>query len=266
MVFQSRLASRWHSFCCPNNLKWYTTISICSEQRRTIGIYGRMGTANCFQKCAFGTYYGSRLVPKWRVSRYIRDGRQSPYLADKRSNHRHHVPPFHFFFIGSYVKRHPVFNVVALAWHPTTNTLSFTTSQGQLYRWKECLPPDLPPSYGSVKKAPANNYRPEHINDSSSLSRSPSILSRGRDPFDDDLEDEDDDFVIDDDGAGYVPSHARKRNVDWGDDEYPSKRGRGELASVFRVKMHEPFQSGSTPWRGNRRYLSKYSIHGILVI
>jgi hypothetical protein len=25
---------------------------------------------------------------------------------------------------------------------------------------------------------------------------------------------------------------------------------------TFRIKLHEPFQSGSTPWRGNRRYLS----------
>jgi chromosome transmission fidelity protein 4 len=152
-----------------------------------------------------------------------------------------------------------VFNVVALAWHPTSHTLSFTTSQGQLYRWKECLPSDFPPAYGGVKRAPTSNHRPDQSNDSSTLSRSPSILSRGGDPFgDDDLLDEDDDFVIDDDGAGYVPLAARKRNAEW-DDEYPSKRGRGELAgggSMFRVKTHDPFQSGSTPWRGNRRYLS----------
>ena len=224
-----------------------------------------MGTANNFQKCAFRTYYGSRLVPEWGVPRYFRHRRQSPYLANKRSNYRRHVPPSYIHFF-SYVQRHPVFNVVALAWRPTTTTLSFTTSQGQLYRWKECLPTDLPPSHGPVKKAPTSNHRPEHINDSSSLSRSPSILSRGGDLFGDDLEDEDDDFVIDDDGAGYVPSHARKRNAESGGDEYPSKRGRGEVGSLLRAKIHDPFQSGSTPWRGNRRYLSIFPIREILVI
>ena len=72
------------------------------------------------------------------------------------------------------------------------------------------------------------------------------------DPFGDD---EDDDFVIDDDGAGYVPLQNRKRGGDWDDVPY-SKRGRGDIGPMFRVKTHEPFQSGSTPWRGNRRYLS----------
>lgn len=149
-----------------------------------------------------------------------------------------------------------MFNVVALAWHPTSHTLSFTTSQGQLYRWKECLPSDFAPAFGSVKRAPTNNHRHEQSNDSSTLSRSPSILSRGEPFGDDDLFDEDDDFVIDDDGAGYVPLAARKRPADY-DDEYPSKR-RYEMGggSFFRVKTHDPFQSGSTPWRGNRRYLS----------
>ena len=62
---------------------------------------------------------------------------------------------------------------------------------------------------------------------------------------------------MDDDGAGYVPTHNRKRNAEWDDDLFSrNKRGRNEYTSGFRVKPHEPFQSGSTPWRGNRRYLS----------
>jgi chromosome transmission fidelity protein 4 len=84
-----------------------------------------------------------------------------------------------------------------------------------------------------------------------SLSRSPSILSR---VHDDGFGDEDDDdFIVDDDGAGYVANHNRKRNGDW--DEPHSKR-RGDVYPSFKIKPHEPFQSGSTPWRGNRRYLS----------
>jgi chromosome transmission fidelity protein 4 len=148
--------------------------------------------------------------------------------------------------------RYPAFNVVALAWHPTSNTLSFTTSQGQLYRWKDCIPSTHPVSFGSLKRAPLNNHTRTTSSDTS-LSRSPSILSRTHHDQDD-MFDEDDDFIVDDDGAGYVPAHNRKRNGDWGEEPF-SKRGRSEFSS-FRVKPHPPFQSGSTPWRGNRRYLS----------
>jgi hypothetical protein len=105
-----------------------------------------------------------------------------------------------------------------------------------------------------VKKAPTLNNNIRQDTDTSSFSRSPSILSRtNHDAFGED--DEDDDFVVDDDGAGYVPLHSRKRNGDWEDGPY-AKRGRNEHSSAFRIKPHEPFQSGSTPWRGNRRYLS----------
>jgi len=147
--------------------------------------------------------------------------------------------------------RYTAFNVVALAWHPTSNTLSFTTSQGQLYRWKDCIPSTHPQSYGSISKAP----KPISYSSDPPSSRSPSILSRGsRGRYFDEDETDDDAFIVDDDGAGYVPS--RKRRMDtWGDPtigDYPSKRGRAE----FQVKIHEPFQSGSTPWKGNRRYLS----------
>jgi len=87
-----------------------------------------------------------------------------------------------------------------------------------------------------------------------SFSRSPSTLPRSNnDPYLD--EDEDDDFIVDDDGAGYVAPHNRKRNGEWDDNPF-SKRGRNDYTSSFRVKPHPPFQSGSTPWKGNRRYLS----------
>jgi chromosome transmission fidelity protein 4 len=137
---------------------------------------------------------------------------------------------------------------MALAWHPTTNTLSFTTSQGQLYRWKDCIPSPYPTSHGSLKRAPTTHNHT--TSPDTPLSRSPSILSRtNQDPF---ADEEDDDFIIDDDGAGYVPAHTRKRNGDWDDAPF-SKRNRHD---TFRIKPHEPFQSASTPWRGNRRYLS----------
>ena len=181
------------------------------------------------------------MVTQRRIPRNLRLRRKSPHLASKRSNHHNHVTPQ----TPSLTKSYSAFNVVALAWHPTSNALSFTTSQGQLYRWKNCIPSSYPPSHGPMKRAPTNPLH--HADSETSLSRSPSILSRQGGYMDDD----DDDFVIDDDGAGYVPAGARKRSAPW--DERDSIKRR---ATDFRVRFHPPFQSGSTPWRGNRRYLS----------
>ena len=89
-------------------------------------------------------------------------------------------------------------------------------------------------------------------NSETSISRSPSILSRDDAGAGDSYLDDDDDFIIDDDGAGYVPNAARKRAWDDSNGDSHSKR----RATDFRVRFHEPFQSGSTPWKGGRRYLS----------
>ena len=74
----------------------------------------------------------------------------------------------------------------------------------------------------------------------------------------------DDGFLEDDDGAGYaeegtvVSGHNKRRfsvyedGVDGDDSRPPKRRAPG---SSFRPRIHESFQPGSTPWRGNRRYL-----------
>jgi chromosome transmission fidelity protein 4 len=74
----------------------------------------------------------------------------------------------------------------------------------------------------------------------------------GIDP--DAMDQDDDGFIEDDDGAGYAeePNRYGKRSAD------PLS---GPLAkrpaahSVWRPQIHESFQPGSTPWKGNRRYL-----------
>lgn len=68
-----------------------------------------------------------------------------------------------------------------------------------------------------------------------------------------------DDFVSDDDGAGYLDDIN-----DFG------KRGNGHLDPIdgfesrkrssyqpWQPKLHQSFQPGSTPWRGNRKYLCR---------
>ena len=66
-----------------------------------------------------------------------------------------------------------------------------------------------------------------------------------------------DDFVIDDDGAGYaldVNGHGKRTNghLDHIDLQDPKRRA---AYRAWEPSIHESFQPGSTPWRGNRRYL-----------
>ena len=66
-----------------------------------------------------------------------------------------------------------------------------------------------------------------------------------------------DDFVEDDDGAGYADGrniNGKRTNGHLDDlDIFDGKR-RATYGS-WQPKIHESFQPGSTPWRGNRRYL-----------
>lgn len=73
-----------------------------------------------------------------------------------------------------------------------------------------------------------------------------------------DLGMDEDDFVSDDDGAGYLDDalneHGKRSNAHLDPIEgYNSKR----TARSWEPRIHQPFQPGSTPWRGNRRYLCK---------
>jgi len=65
----------------------------------------------------------------------------------------------------------------------------------------------------------------------------------------------DDDFVVDDDGAGYalgLNTNGKRSNdhLDPYDLEASSKR-----RALWQPEYHEAFQPGATPWRGNRKYL-----------
>lgn len=68
-----------------------------------------------------------------------------------------------------------------------------------------------------------------------------------------------DDFVEDDDGAGYfegVNVHGKRSNGHLDDfDDFGGKRR--ATYEAWQPTVHKSFQSGSTPWRGNRRYLCK---------
>lgn len=70
-------------------------------------------------------------------------------------------------------------------------------------------------------------------------------------------EDDEDNFVSDDDGAGYldeINDYGKRSNghldpiESWESRKRPSHQ-------AWQPKLHPSFQPGSTPWRGNRKYL-----------
>ncbi|KAK0626203.1 WD40-repeat-containing domain protein [Immersiella caudata] len=162
------------------------------------------------------------------------------------------------------VARYEYPNVMDIAWHPTQNLVSFTTTNGEVFICPDFvseqfsgmlrLPKQPAPFiHDPLAEISANGRKPE------ANGHKPLAARPRRDSLEslDNLLNEDygdlDDFVVDDDGAGYAPNVGRKRPAE--DDgiygAHPSKR-----SAYFQAQHHESFQPGSTPWRGNRKYLA----------
>ncbi|KAF5524932.1 Minichromosome loss protein 1 [Colletotrichum aenigma] len=161
----------------------------------------------------------------------------------------------------SVIQKFDYSNVIDITWHPKDNLLSFTTSDGEVYIYPNliteqfagllALPRQPAPFIHDPLAEISNNARRPEPNGKAGIPSRPrrdslgsldSFLN-GADGYDDG-----DDFVVDDDGAGY--STGKKRPHEGGGD--------GERANKRRMMestLHEAFQPGSTPWRGNRKYL-----------
>lgn len=153
-------------------------------------------------------------------------------------------------------------NVIDISWHQTENLVSFTNADGEVY-----IHPGLVPEQHSqllkLTRQPAPFIHDPQTELTTNLRRPdangvrPDAPRRRRDSVEsyDSLLDgplaEDDDFVEDDDGAGYVINGNGKR--------VPGASTAVGASSVKRRQVepqyHEAFQPGSTPWRGNRKYL-----------
>lgn len=162
----------------------------------------------------------------------------------------------------SIIARYEYPDVMDIAWHPTNNLLSFTTTLGEVY----ICPEFISDQFSILLKLPLQPapFIHDPRSENSTIARRP--IPNGHKPrphqadaelaseFDSLLDgysgDEDDGFVVDDDGAGYALG--RKRPADDGDlfGDRPNKR-----ANILRPQYHDPFQPGATPWRGNRKYL-----------
>ncbi|KAL4750414.1 hypothetical protein BDW72DRAFT_213401 [Aspergillus terricola var. indicus] len=154
-------------------------------------------------------------------------------------------------------------NVINLAWHPTKNGVSLTTSDGEIFIFDGFVPKDhqallqkplqaAPIFPGTLTEISDNVRRPLASRPKEALRRNSIDSLDDILGYDQDMED----FVEDDDGAGYVESMnglGKRTNEHLGDIEgHMDKR---TLTSFPKPKVHPPLQPGSTPWRGNRRYL-----------
>ncbi|PWW74830.1 WD40 repeat-like protein [Tuber magnatum] len=160
--------------------------------------------------------------------------------------------------IAKYDYRH----IVSLAWHPKHNAISFTTSRGELYTLPNAVPDDRAFRLKlTIRPAPLlSGSGPSTVLENRSKPPPPRRRAGSVDSLDDILgggmDDDLDDFIIDDDGAGYLePSKGRKRGSEHLDAiAHGSKRPAYGMA-MWSPEIHEPFQPGSTPWKGKRRYL-----------
>ncbi|KAL6834491.1 WD40-repeat-containing domain protein [Trichoderma camerunense] len=163
------------------------------------------------------------------------------------------------------IQRYEYSNVIDLAWHPSKNILSFTTTEGEVYIYPDFLSDQYSPMLKlPVQPAP---FIHDPLLEISANKRALAVNGQKRDiptrprrdslgSLDSYLEDEnyadgdDDGFVVDDDGAGYTTGQKRGRVGDEGTGDYANKR-----RHLLDPQYHEAFQPGSTPWRGNRKYL-----------
>ncbi|KZF20612.1 WD40 repeat-like protein [Xylona heveae TC161] len=159
-------------------------------------------------------------------------------------------------------------NVMAIAWHPTQNLMSFTTSDGEVFMYNDIVPSEyMSLLKKGVQPAPfIHDPLAETLanGNSNGIGQKEGLRRRYGTP--DSLDDilgsegggDEDDFIVDDDGAGYAEraEFPLKRPYD----DYETEPAYAPLAKRtayehYRPRMHTPFQVGSTPWRGNRKYL-----------
>ncbi|KAF2811862.1 WD40 repeat-like protein [Mytilinidion resinicola] len=161
--------------------------------------------------------------------------------------------------------------VLAVAWHPTENTISYTNGEGQLFIRPGFVPEEhaallrqgLQPApflHDPLAENGANGVRrivngPEKLAMRGARAGTPDSLD---DMLDGMSDAEDEGFVVDDDGAGYadevINGHGKRTNGHLDAYNGASKR-RVPASHSFEPEVRPSFQPGSTPWQGNRRYL-----------
>jgi chromosome transmission fidelity protein 4 len=161
--------------------------------------------------------------------------------------------------------------VLAMMWHPKQNILSYTNNDGELYIHTDFVPEE---SVSMLQKQlqPAPFIHDPLRETSGNAQRQPNGVGkdappagRGRAASIDSLDDilgydrmsdvqGADDFVVDDDGEGYAEINGNGKRTNG---HLPSRvvSHKRPTYDAWQPRVHQPFQPGSTPWRGNRKYL-----------
>lgn len=147
---------------------------------------------------------------------------------------------------GGSVADHELVDGCELKWHPHSNELSATTWKGQLYTFDEVVPTNLLPPFGG------DLFNPVQLREAQAPQVD--VLGEGDPLFlsSDDLE------VVDDpkhsyDDRGYSDRHSYDRHNGGSSRSRPSSSKRMKLSA--ETPAQRGFQSGSTPWLDQKRYL-----------
>jgi chromosome transmission fidelity protein 4 len=157
--------------------------------------------------------------------------------------------------------------ILEFNWHPTDNVLSYTNNNGELFIREDFVPHGHSKHLKiALQAAPLNN---DPLSDISGNARKsmPNGHKHGVSGYaqstendyidgllDDAMSQDGLDFIEDDDGAGYAEEPNRNGKRVATSTEGPNAK-RHVHRPVWQPQAHVPFQPGSTPWKGNRRYL-----------
>ncbi|KIX99253.1 uncharacterized protein Z520_04829 [Fonsecaea multimorphosa CBS 102226] len=159
------------------------------------------------------------------------------------------------------LKRFNYTNILNVAWqNHNENIFNWTTSNGEVFIIPEFLKDEAHvkllkgPKVGApffhdplLEKSALVNGRKPLANGQAKRAHTPDSLDELLGP------EEEYDWIEDDDGAGYINENGKRTNGHLGDTTYPlPKRNKQD---TWQAHVHEPFQPGATPWRGNRKYL-----------
>ncbi|RPB26319.1 WD40 repeat-like protein [Terfezia boudieri ATCC MYA-4762] len=155
------------------------------------------------------------------------------------------------------IKKYDQPKVKSISWHPKENTLSLTNNDGELVTLPNVLPPD---QEGLLLRPPLLNDTSDAGTTDKPTPRQRRDRSLSRDPLDELMGlDDDDDFIIDDDGMGYAEpksNNVNKRGFEYIHDDGYNPSTKRRAYDAWEPTTHAPFQPGSTPWRGGRKYLA----------
>ncbi|KAL8669559.1 MAG: hypothetical protein Q9168_005856 [Polycauliona sp. 1 TL-2023] len=169
------------------------------------------------------------------------------------------------------IARYDYTGVINFVWHPHENIFSFVTSEGELFIYPNFLssenaqllqkPLQPAPFIHDPLSETSRNATKTLTNGLKRPSNHQARREETPDTLDDLLgprsDNEEDDFVEDDDGAGYLDdiNGYGKRSYDQVNGFNGPNPKRRATNQSWSPRIHESFQPGSTPWRGNRRYL-----------